>query len=43
MEKYRTNEEYIAELAEIFKGLENYKVRWFYNFITAKLKMKKEK
>lgn len=33
-----TNEEYRAKLREIFDKIdENYKLRWFYNFIVAKL------
>ena len=34
-----TNEEYRQELANIFGGIhENYKLRWFYIFITEKLR-----
>ena len=33
-----TNEEYRARLQKIFENInENYKLRWFYNFIIAKL------
>lgn len=34
-----TNEEYRQELAKIFENIhENYKLRWFYIFITEKLR-----
>ena len=34
-----TNEEYREELKKIFDGIEeNYKLRWFYRFITEKIK-----
>ena len=34
-----TNEEYRAELNKIFSDIhENYKLRWFYVFITEKLR-----
>lgn len=33
-----SNEEYRKRLNEIFDGMdENYKLRWFYNFITRKI------
>lgn len=33
-----TNEEYREKLAKIFNNInENYKLKWFYNFIVAKL------
>lgn len=36
---YMTNEEYREELKKIFDSIdENYKLRWFYRFITEKLK-----
>ena len=34
-----TNEEYREELTKIFENIhENYKLRWFYRFITEKLR-----
>ena len=34
-----TNEEYREELTKIFESIhENYKLRWFYRFITEKLR-----
>lgn len=37
-----TNEEYRARLNEIFSNInENYKLRWFYNFITTKIESSK--
>lgn len=33
-----TKDDYIAELIEIFKKLECYKLRYFYIFITEKLR-----
>lgn len=34
-----TNEEYREELAKIFENIhENYKLRWFYIFVTEKLR-----
>ena len=34
-----SNEEYREEIAKIFEGIEeNYKLRWFYRFIVAKMK-----
>lgn len=34
-----TNEEYRSELNKIFSSIhENYKLRWFYRFITEKLR-----
>lgn len=33
----KTKEEYIADLQEIFSGIETYKVRYFYIFTLAKL------
>lgn len=36
--KYFTNEEYREKLKDIFDGIEeNYKLKWFYEFVTAKL------
>ena len=36
---YMTNEEYREELKKIFDNIdENYKLRWFYKFVTEKLK-----
>lgn len=36
--KEMTNEEYRIELQRIFENMhENYKLRWFYRFIVAKL------
>lgn len=36
---YMTNEEYREELKKIFASIqENYKLKWFYRFIMAKLK-----
>ena len=33
-----TNDEYREKLNEIFSGInENYKLRWFYNFVVAKI------
>ena len=38
-----SNEEYREKLLDVFKNMnENYKLRWFYIFITEKLKMDKE-
>lgn len=38
-ENEMTNEEYRVELQKIFENIhENYKLRWFYRFIVAKLK-----
>lgn len=37
-----TNEEYRIKLKEIFEKInENYKLRWFYNFIVAKIESSK--
>ena len=35
--KYVTNEEYINKITEALKNVENYKLKWFYNFIIKKL------
>lgn len=38
-ETYMTNEEYRIELSNIFANIhENYKLKWFYVFITEKLR-----
>ena len=39
MNEHKTNQEYIEELTAIFEKLENYKLRWFYRFIVAKLEL----
>ena len=37
-----TNEEYRERLNEIFENInENYKLRWFYNFIVTKIESSK--
>lgn len=40
--KTMTNEEYRVKLGEIFDNIdENYKLRWLYNFIVAKIENSK--
>lgn len=37
-----TNEEYREKLREIFDNInENYKLKWFYNFVVAKMESSK--
>lgn len=37
--QYKTNEQYRSELKQIFDSIdENYKLRWFYVFVTEKIK-----
>ena len=40
--EHKTNEEYIEEINTLLQPLENYKLRWFYRFIRAKLEMDNE-
>ncbi len=38
-ERYIPNEEYRRRLGDLFRGInENYKLRWFYNFVDEKIR-----
>lgn len=38
LDSFMTNEEYRKEINEIFENInENYKLKWFYNFIVKKI------
>ncbi|WP_159435898.1 hypothetical protein [Roseburia sp. 831b] len=38
-ERYISNEEYRRRLGDLFRGInENYKLRWFYNFVDEKIR-----